>query len=279
MKTVQKAGIAIAALTFAACASVTAMAGDLHGYRGSVKDGPMPQYQAAGPCYVRGDVGYSGSSDPDIRWPVTSYPGGVGPAVYLGDNVSGASLDDTWFGEIGIGCGSGSRGFRADFTLGYHGDRKITGEPQPYTPQNGNTPYDDPLHSSLSTYTAMLNIYKDLGRWGNFVPYLGAGVGVAYHQMDEVYFTENPNLVNRIAGNNDVAFAWSLMAGFGYQISNRAILDVGYRYLNMGKIESGRVDSAGFVNPAVKVDDIAAHEFKVGLRYHFGTSGDCCSYK
>ena len=32
------------------------------------------------------------------------------------------------------------------------------------------------------------------------------------------------------------------------------------------------------LNPIVRYDDITAHEFKVGLRYHFGTSGgDCCA--
>jgi hypothetical protein len=40
----------------------------------------------------------------------------------------------------------------------------------------------------------------------------------------------------------------------------------------MGSVTSGRVDNAGFVNPAVQIDDIAAHEIKVGLRYHFGGS-------
>jgi opacity protein-like surface antigen len=66
------------------------------------------------------------------------------------------------------------------------------------------------------------------------------------------------------------------MAGVGYQISDKAILDVGYRYIDMGKISSQRSDTAGFVNPAVKIDDIAAHEVKIGLRYHFG-GADCCA--
>jgi opacity protein-like surface antigen len=128
----------------------------------------------------------------------------------------------------------------------------------------------DPLHTSVKSYTLMLNGYKDLGNYGGFTPYLGAGVGVAYHIMDEVYFTDNPNLSNRIEGNRDMAFAWSLMAGVGYQLSHSTVLDVGYRYIDMGSIDSGRVDSAGFVNPKVQLDDIDAHEIKVGLRYHFG---------
>ena len=67
------------------------------------------------------------------------------------------------------------------------------------------------------------------------------------------------------------------MAGVGYQISDRAIIDVGYRYIDLGKISSQRSDSGGFVNPAVHFDDLTAHEIKVGLRYSFGGGNDCCA--
>lgn len=195
-----------------------------------------------------------------------------------GDKVSKTNSEDGWFGEGGLGCSfGGSRGVRFEAMLGYRGSRKIDGEPQIYDPGPPvggpvvpGVPIDDPLHTSITTTTLMLNAYKDFGNFGGFIPYVGAGIGVAYHQMDDVYFTGNPNLLNRIKGDNDIAFAWSLMAGVGYQISDKAILDVGYRYIDLGKISSQRSDSAGFVNPAVKIDDITAHEVKVGLRYHFG---------
>ncbi len=142
--------------------------------------------------------------------------------------------------------------------------------PVPYTPLVGV----DPLHATIRTTTAMVNAYKDFGNFGGFMPYVGAGVGVAYNQVGEIYFTGNRNLTNRIEGASKVSLAWSLMAGIGWQVSDRAILDFGYRYIDMGNARSGRVDSAGFVNPAVRIDDLAAHEFKIGLRYHFGDS--CC---
>jgi opacity protein-like surface antigen len=175
----------------------------------------------------------------------------------------------------------GHAGVRVEAVLGYRGNRKIDGEPGNFTVTNpgpvvvNNGGAIDPLHTSLTTYTMMINGYKDLGNFGGFVPYVGAGIGAAYHKLDDVYFTGNANLTNRIRGDNDLAFAWSLMAGVGYQISDRAILDVGYRYIDLGTISSQRSDSGGFVNPAVKIDDLTAHEVKVGLRYHFG-GGDCC---
>jgi opacity protein-like surface antigen len=167
--------------------------------------------------------------------------------------------------------------------------RKIDGMPQNFSVTNNypapppapepNVPVvDDPVHSSLKSHTLMFNAYYDLGNWRGIVPYVGAGVGLAYNQLSETYFTQNVFLTNRIEGDSRLALAWSLMAGIGWQISDRAILDLGYRYMDLGKAQSGRLDSAGYANPIVRYDDLTAYEFKVGLRYHFGASGgDCCA--
>lgn len=258
-----------------ALAALPAHAADLGNYGGSIKDGyaPTATMAAAGNCYIRGDVGYSFSGDPDVTWPVTDPVSGD----FITDKVTTLGMENTWLIEGGVGCGSGSRGFRGEIVAGYHGDRKFDGEPGPWNP-TGPAPDNDPLHTNVTSYTLMVNGYKDLGNFGGFTPYLGAGVGIAYNIVDDVYFTQNPALVNRIAGDRDIAFAWSLMAGVGYQLSHNTVLDIGYRYLDMGKATSERTDSAGFINPRVNIDDLDAHEIKVGLRYHFGGS-DCCAYQ
>ncbi|HRD78752.1 MAG TPA: outer membrane beta-barrel protein, partial [Hyphomicrobiaceae bacterium] len=295
-----KAVLASAALAVATCAAVApAAAADLPGRPGSIKDTgyapPHPHMVPAGPCYFRADVGYSWSRDPDVRWPVTNpraNPATVsgwdedagGNIIYylVTDQVANATMENTWFGGAGMGCGTGSRGLRGEVMFEYHGDRKVDGEPGPWfyptpLPAPPVTPPVDPLHTSVRSYTMMFNAYHDLGNFHGFVPYVGAGIGVAYHIVDDVYFTGNPALVNRIHGDRDMAFAWSLMAGVGYQISQRAILDFGYRYIDMGKATSERHDSAGFLNPRVVIRDMEAHEFKVGLRYHIGAAAPCCA--
>jgi opacity protein-like surface antigen len=301
MKLTLQAGLATAALAVST-AFAPAFAGGLgdkfHGSKGyahaSYAEAPRGP---AGPCYFRADLGYSVSKDPSVKWPVSNIDrtyidnntNGVfdtgdtlvsSISTYVGDAVSNATIENTWFGAGGIGCSSGSYGVRGELMLGYHGARKLDGVPFPFTVTDNGippaAPVDDPLHTSIKSYTLMMNGYKDLGRWGNITPYVGAGVGLAYNKMDEVYFTQNVFLTNRIQGEGRLSLAWSLMAGVGIQLTDRAILDVGYRYLDLGKAQSGRVDNAGFVNPRVLVDDLAAHEFKVGLRYHFGGS-DCCA--
>ncbi len=311
MKTKLMAGIALAALTTAASLAGTASAADLGSAPmagGSMKDGyvqPLPEVsRGAGPCYVRADVGYSWAKDPDIKWPVstdTVYVDGYGnetrrDSVFLTDEVTNASRENGAFGEVGAGCTlwgntNSGRALRGEVMFGFRGDRKVDGEPGFYTinyvvdpvhPTPGtvippNPPViEDPLHTSVKSHTLMVNLYKDLGKYGRMTPYVGAGVGVAMHKVDETYFTGNYYLPNRIEGDESYSFAWSLMAGVGYQLTDRATLDFGYRYIDMGDAESGRVDNAGFVNPKVDIDDLAAHELKIGLRFALGESS-CCA--
>lgn len=293
--------VGLGAVAIASAASLSpATATDLYGTRGSIKDAPivdMPVRAAAGPCYFRADLGYSLGRDPKGSWPVSNITrtfDASGNQVdytdsYVGDSITNTSMENSWFGGVGIGCGMGSRGLRGELMYNVHGHRKLDGVPHNFsvtniylTPPAAPTPdvpvVDDPVHSSLKSHTLMLNAYYDLGNWRGVVPYVGAGVGVAYNQLSETYFTQNVYLTNRIEGDSKLSLAWSLMAGIGWQISDSAILDFGYRYMDFGKAQSGRMDSAGFLNPIVRYDDLTAHEFKIGLRYHFGASGsDCCA--
>ena len=87
----------------------------------------------------------------------------------------------------------------------------------------------------------MFNAYYDFGHWGSFVPY----VGVARNEMDGVTFSTSPNTQS---GDTNWSLAWSVMAGAGFQLSERVILDLGYRFIDMGKAQSGTADTSGFTN-------------------------------
>lgn len=244
--------------------SSAATAADLGGYRnGSIKDGyvPMAPVVAAGPCYVRSDVGYSWSRTPDASY--------IGNGVNANDpHVWGEKLDNNWLFEAGIGCGMGSRGIRGELVWGVRGERDFKGE---YNDYSTGAPLDPHLRTTLRTYTMMFNAYHDFGRFGSVVPYVGAGLGWAYHKMGDVTsdaaLSPNPQL-----GEDKLSFAWSLMAGFGYQLSDRAILDIGYRYIDMGSARSSHNDSTNSWNPRLEIDDQRAHEMKIGIRYHFGST-------
>jgi opacity protein-like surface antigen len=256
-----KPGLALAVAMSAATLALPASAA---GLAGTLRDTYFPSIQGVspevGPCYVRADVGYSLSSDPDVS---SGYAG----------SIQQSSLDNTWLADVGGGCGSGSQGLRADLLFGYHGDRDFTGTARAAIGAPGPN-INGPLSTSLKSYTLMFNTYYDFGQIRGFVPYLGAGIGAAYHVVDDISFGGG-----RIEGNETTSFAWALMAGLGYQVSDRAIFDLGYRYIDMGNAKSGGTANAGQINRQVELDGIAAHEFKVGLRYHFGQSSRCCNYE
>jgi opacity protein-like surface antigen len=213
----------------------------------SMKDtfGPAG-HTGAGPCYLRADTGYSWAGDGGMTW--------AGPVVT--DAVTNVSIGDTWLIEGGVGCGSGSRGLRGELVLGYHGDRDVDGRPAAGAVTG--------LASSADSLALMVNGYYDLGNFRGFVPYLGAGLGIAWNSTDAVVTTPAGG---RLAGESESSFAWAVMAGVGYQVSERAILDLGYRYIDLGDATSG---TGGGVTAPVRIHDLAAHEIKLGLRYHFG---------
>ena len=269
MNTTLKAGLATATLAVAACFSMTAIAADLG--RGSIKDGYIPSAPApayghaptiAGPCYLRSDAGYSWSRDPSAEW-----VGNTNPAVRTPD------LDNGYFFEGGLGCGMGSRGFRGEMMLGVRESKKFRGDVDVIIPNIINV--DPPIHTEVKSYTMMFNAYHDLGKVGGFVPYVGAGLGWAYHKMGNVTIDHalTPNIVH---GEDKLSFAWSLMAGVGYQLTDRAVLDVGYRFIDLGLARGSHGDNVLAWNPRLEIDDQRSHEFKVGVRYHLG-SADCCA--
>jgi opacity protein-like surface antigen len=272
-KIISLAGAA-AALTLAASLATPAAAGELGGWgRGSIKDDYMAPRSAASPCYFRADVGYSFQTAPTLRWSAWNPPEGYN------EKVRNTSMDDTWTGGVGVGCGSGSRGFRYEFMLGYHGQRGIAGTTAPFQYLGGD-PATSRITSAITTYTGMVNGYYDLGNIRGVVPYIGLGVGLAYHQMDD-YLISHPsapaNVPYKTHGDSDLTLAWSAMAGFAYQVSDRAILDFGYRYIDFGRAATARHDVfAQGSHSRLAVDDQSAHEIKIGLRYHLGNDG-CCA--
>ena len=194
-------------------------------------------------------------------------------ALSLAMASGNVEIDDSWLGEVGVGCGSGSRGLRAELALGLRGGQDVDGIPL----IAGANPID-PLHTTVSSYTMMLNVYRDLGYWGKTVPYLGLGVGVAWNDLDDVSFSRVPSVNNAIRGNDEFGFAWSLMAGLAHQITSRAVVDVGYRYIDLGSVRSDRIDSALNQQPAVRIDDLGGARIQDRSALLFGNSRTPAAY-
>ena len=125
--------------------------------------------------------------------------------------------------------------------------------------------------ASIQSYDVLINGYIDLVHWGAFTPYIGAGAGlsfgrftsgVTYNQNDatpyNIYFTDSGS-GQVFHGYRDIVethsyynFAFALMAGVSVDVYAHTKLDIGYRYLNQGKVLGATLDS---------------QEVRAGLRY------------
>jgi opacity protein-like surface antigen len=126
--------------------------------------------------------------------------------------------------------------------------------------------------ANLSSYDVLANVYVDLGTWSSVTPYVGAGVGLSFghYSTSSTYIQGNGSSYNvsytsqggstttedfdRTGSGTYYNFAWALMSGVGIDVYSHTKLDIGYRYLNLGKISgiSGTLYS---------------NEVRVGLRY------------
>lgn len=133
----------------------------------------------------------------------------------------------------------------------------------------------------LNVLTGLANVYADLGTWWGLTPYIGGGVGFADKGFRANY-TQTTCLLEACDGtpgtgprtaafrpNRSVSsFAWALTAGVSYRIGLGLSVDAAYRYVDLGKAKSG-IDEYG---QGTRLKDLAANEFRIGLRYQFGNT-------
>jgi opacity protein-like surface antigen len=198
-----------------------------------------PFTQLVSGWYMRGDVGYRrtnvGSTD------TTLLP------------VVATRFPDT--GTIGVGAGYKYQWFRADLTVDYGWKQKV---------QSASTAAPEAYVSKVDSFTLLLNGYLDLGNWYGLTPYIGAGIGTTkWNVTTEPRFT-----MPATAAGSRYSPTWAVMAGVSYQFSPTFALDVGYRYLSMGRADSG-VDLSTFTSPTVfRYNSITAHEARIGIRWN-----------
>lgn len=195
-----------------------------------------PIEEVASGWYLRGDVGYRFNQ---IGAVTTITP----------PNPTGNTLNDPVF--LGLGAGYKSAWLRTDLTLDYAFKSNF----------RGNTPGFTPDYTmKVEVFTALANAYLDLGSWYGFTPYVGAGVGGAYVMTSNF---ASASLPATSTDGNRWNLAWAGMAGISYCFTPNLLFDIGYRYLDVGRVTSG-VDSLG---NQLSIKDLSSHEVRAGLRW------------
>lgn len=109
-----------------------------------------------------------------------------------------------------------------------------------------------------NTSTLFLNLYYDIQTGTPFVPYIGAGAGLAFNYV-EYTVHNNTTGAHGSASDNFTNFAWNVGAGVAYNFNENFAVDLGYRFMMMGYNE---VDSSISNQPY-------NNEFMLGLRFTF----------
>lgn len=227
---------------------------------------PEPAYNG---WYIRGDAGYRWSEWRGGKY--TTY--GCDPCNP--DNTENYNVFDTGDlkGALTLGAGVGyqiNNYFRTDLTADYLFDSDFTG-----STTNGVDVSTDT--SSYSAFLLLANAYADLGTYSGFTPYIGAGIGGAHVEWDNLRNTYG-DVDDEHKGSKNWRFAFALMAGASYCLTDKLALDGGYRYT---RVQGGRmfeqVSTGGAVlgvGPGYD-DGFDLHEVRAGLRYNFGGNRNC----
>jgi opacity protein-like surface antigen len=174
---------------------------------------------------------------------------------------------DIGFGGIGFGAYLTPM-LRGDVTLELRSSRDTnTIGAYSYGAQNGAL--QDNFHVQSSV--ALVNGYVDLLPRGRFSPYVGAGVGVAYHQINRTYVArETGGTTQTISGDSTAqrtGLAAAGMAGVTYAFDHRWAVDVNYRALYMQGVSASTTLSNSQVSKA-ELADSWEHQVRIGLRFN-----------
>lgn len=257
-----------------------ASAADMYG--GSIKDGPMmvPMSAPSG-WYLRGDGAWASYDAGDVS--VVDL-GLVNPPSHI-DTFSG-DTDSGWSVGGGVGRYFGN-GFRGDLTLEYRTSTEVSGTAEA-------TCCTLATQTEFDGVVGLANLYYDFNRGGRITPYIGGGIGFAHLSTDGGVLgcTATPTCYSSFGdatygGSSTTNFAAAAMAGVTVKLrggettymggikdgpvaveGGRGLyLDIGYRFLHLGELESVHAVQTNGNELTTGWDDLNAHEFRFGLRY------------
>ncbi|SMH55434.1 outer membrane protein [Mesorhizobium australicum] len=181
--------------------------------------------------YLRGDVTYT-LNDPSYNFTLFGQTAKI----------------DRFGGGLGVGY-QFTDWLRSDVTLNYVGGRRYD--------------YDDGFDAGSAkqqVWSGLVNAYVDLGTYVGVTPYVGAGAGMVYSKHSVNIDPGPPDGVYTSA-DDQYAFAYALMAGVAYRVSDNISVDLGYQYFSSPSAEYLNADTFSMDK------GIDYHQIKLGLRY------------
>jgi opacity protein-like surface antigen len=260
---------------------------------------PAPVIEMGG-WYLRGDVGMGFNNHPGFTTTPDALATGQSSGFYSNtatEYFANPTLSPSGLFDIGVGY-QVNNWFRTDITgelrggANFQGLEVVNDSNWPAGGANYNqVQYGDFYRANLTSYLLMWNAYADLGTWYGLTPYVGAGLGGAYNHLSGATDTGYASFGNSANGAfqsyatggyfNDAShadFAWSLMAGLDFKVTHNLKLEIGYRYLDYGKFNSGGSNCVAGANGGGAIfqgcsyklvsKELTSNDVRIGLRYY-----------
>jgi len=166
--------------------------------------------------------------------------------------MNDAAYETAPLGTVSVGYAYGN-GLRAELEAGF---RRNDVDRVGGTGASGGS-------GAFRSYGAMLNVLFDIATGTQVTPYVGAGIGWAFLEAQDVRSLNG----GRVMDGTDNRFAYQGILGLSYGLSTDVKLTLDYRYF---ATLDPRFDARATGGAATAVDGAyAAHAVMMGLRYHF----------
>lgn len=255
---------------------------------------PVPMYHPL--WYFRFDVGGGFGDSLSASESGASYGAAPNPAALPGYySAAPFGIDEGWISEdytknvvwnLGVGY-YWTRKFRTDLTMESRRDLEVSidGTQSTLLASNavgGPHPAGDTYDLSIRDQTLvrgavfMVNGYYDFAEYGPLKPYIGAGIGFGYTDLERknettIIANDVSNATVADAGSYTLkdrqqvtSLALAATVGFSYEISDITQLDFAYRFL---WVEGVHADLPK-IGSSVEIDDTTEHQFRAGLRFN-----------
>lgn len=116
---------------------------------------------------------------------------------------------------------------------------------------------------NVMSIDTMLSALYDIETGTNWTPYVGGGVGVVYHDIQNQHIVGATDI--DVGDTSDVNMAWQLQAGVNYALSNTWDLRMDYRYIDLGEVHTTTMPTSS----SRFTTDLYSHDIRIGAAWHF----------
>jgi opacity protein-like surface antigen len=111
------------------------------------------------------------------------------------------------------------------------------------------------LDGDLDITTGFVNVLRDFRGESFITPYVGIGLGVAYHELD---VSGVDGAVPDFGGQTTVTVAYQAMAGVSFEVGDNMDILAGYRYMGAWEPDYD----------AFALERLDIHHFEMGVRFY-----------